>query len=45
MNKNILYAVLLLVFISAAGFVIIKFRSGENKKKTPPGNCLTEKVF
>ncbi|MEJ7587366.1 MAG: tetratricopeptide repeat protein [Ferruginibacter sp.] len=34
MKKNLLYAVLLLVFIGAAGFVVVKFRSDEKKKKT-----------
>ena len=43
MNKNILYAVLLLVFISAAGFVIIKFRSGENNKKNATWQLLDRK--
>jgi tetratricopeptide (TPR) repeat protein len=43
MKKNTLYAVLLVVFISAAGFVIIKYRGEENKKKSAVYQLLDRK--
>lgn len=43
MKKNTLYAALLVVFIGAAGFVIIKFRSDENKKRTAGYELLDRK--
>ena len=33
MNKNRLYAALIILFIGAAGFVVLKFNKGETKKK------------
>ncbi len=43
MKKNILYAVLLIVFISAAGFVVIKFRGEEDKKQAAVYTLLQRK--
>ena len=34
MKKNLLYAILVLLFIGAAGFVVMKYKSDESKKET-----------
>ncbi len=43
MKKNILYAALLILFISAAGFVVIKFRGDEKKKNAAVYELLERK--
>ena len=43
MKKNILYGALLVIFISAAGFVIIKFKTDENKKQQAGYQLLERK--
>ncbi|MBC7889559.1 MAG: transposase [Ferruginibacter sp.] len=43
MKKNVLYAALLVLFIGAAGFVVIKFRGNETKRKSAAYELLPRK--
>ncbi|MES2893329.1 MAG: tetratricopeptide repeat protein [Bacteroidota bacterium] len=45
MKKNTLYVVLLLVFVSAAGFVVLKFNRDEQKKQSTEFRLLQRKGF